>query len=294
MTTRNSVRRPGASSAGFTLLEVLAAVLILGIWFTVLAGVAIQGLRAEGEAQRRLRAEMIADARMTDLEGAAQLGALPPIGEDQSAEDEFQIHTRVAALDLPAVAAAAATGGVPPAGGAAGAGGAAASAGAATGQGAGNVSPAGGGGAATPPGQATGRRGAAAGGLASLAARAHAGSTPGASSTPGAAAGATAGAAGASGAAAAPPNGSFFAPTPGGGPPPLRQLQVEVDWQEGAVQHSVLRTGFALDTQAAAPLLQALDQVAQQAAAATASEPETPPAGASDQETESQTPGGGE
>ena len=34
---------------GFTLLEVLAAVAILGIWFTVLANVAIQGLRAEGE-----------------------------------------------------------------------------------------------------------------------------------------------------------------------------------------------------------------------------------------------------
>ena len=41
----------GERSRGFTLLEVLAAVAILAIWYMVMASIATQGLRAEGESQ---------------------------------------------------------------------------------------------------------------------------------------------------------------------------------------------------------------------------------------------------
>ncbi len=64
------------SRAGFTLLEVLGAVAILGISYAVLVTVAIQGARAIGESQRRLDASLIADVQLTEIELAAELGQL--------------------------------------------------------------------------------------------------------------------------------------------------------------------------------------------------------------------------
>ena len=79
------------TETGFTLLEVLAAVAILGIWFVVLANVAIQGLRAEGENERRIRASLIADRFLTDLELGFDIDELPPETEEEFEEDEFVI-----------------------------------------------------------------------------------------------------------------------------------------------------------------------------------------------------------
>jgi len=87
-------------SAGFTLLEVLAAVAVLGLVYSVLATAAIQGLRAEGDAGRRLRASLLADQRITDIEAQVALGQTPAIGETESEEDEFVVRTVVEPLDL--------------------------------------------------------------------------------------------------------------------------------------------------------------------------------------------------
>jgi len=87
-------------SAGFTLLEVMAAVAVLGLVYSVLATAAIQGLRAEGDAGRRLRASLLADQRITDIEAQVALGQTPPIGETESEEDEFVVRTVVEPLDL--------------------------------------------------------------------------------------------------------------------------------------------------------------------------------------------------
>lgn len=80
--------------SGFTLLEVLAAVAILGIWFTVLAGVAIQGLRAEGGNERLIRASLAADAVLTDLEAQIAAGVFP-VEDEEIEQDEFQVAVRV-------------------------------------------------------------------------------------------------------------------------------------------------------------------------------------------------------
>jgi len=87
-------------SAGFTLLEVLAAVAVLGLVYSVLATAAIQGLRAEGDAGRRLRASLLADQRITDIEAQVASGQTPEIGETETEEDEFVVHTVVGPLDL--------------------------------------------------------------------------------------------------------------------------------------------------------------------------------------------------
>lgn len=88
---------------GFTLLEVLAAVAILGIWFTVLANVAIQGLRAEGENERHIRASLLADRTLTDIELDFDVGVLPDENAGEFEEDEFTIRTEaVPFVDLEA------------------------------------------------------------------------------------------------------------------------------------------------------------------------------------------------
>lgn len=89
--------RPG----GFTLLEVMAAVLILGMLYSVLATSAIQGVRSEGESKRRLQASLIADAQLDDIETGLAEGDTPDVGDPQESEDgDFAISTQVEPFDL--------------------------------------------------------------------------------------------------------------------------------------------------------------------------------------------------
>jgi prepilin-type N-terminal cleavage/methylation domain-containing protein len=92
---------PGVSSAltlgGFTLIEVLAAVALLGILYAVLARVAIEGLRAEGDSMRRLGAALLADERMTDLIGATA----PPLGHSETIEGDYTLRLDVTPFALP-------------------------------------------------------------------------------------------------------------------------------------------------------------------------------------------------
>jgi prepilin-type N-terminal cleavage/methylation domain-containing protein len=83
--------KKSTDAGGFTLLEVLAAVAILGMWFAVLAGVAIQGLRAEGENERRIRASLIADRVLADIELNLNANQLPEETDTETEEDEFTI-----------------------------------------------------------------------------------------------------------------------------------------------------------------------------------------------------------
>ena len=91
---------PGEHSRGFTLLEVLAAVAILAIWYMVMASIATQGLRAEGESQRRLRASLLADSILVDLESNQVLGAAPPVQSEEEVRGEFTVRTVVEPYSL--------------------------------------------------------------------------------------------------------------------------------------------------------------------------------------------------
>ena len=79
----------------FTLLEVLAAVALLGIVYVTLARVSIEGLRAEGESRRRLQASLVADVILSELETGFEVGVVPEIGEEQSEFEEFTIEIAV-------------------------------------------------------------------------------------------------------------------------------------------------------------------------------------------------------
>jgi prepilin-type N-terminal cleavage/methylation domain-containing protein len=87
-------------SPGFTLLEVLAAVAVLGLVYVVVARGAIQGMQTQGDASRRLRASLLADRTLNELELALAAGATPEIGETQSSQEDFEVVVEVAPFDV--------------------------------------------------------------------------------------------------------------------------------------------------------------------------------------------------
>jgi prepilin-type N-terminal cleavage/methylation domain-containing protein len=86
-------------SRGFTLLEVLAAVAIFGIWYVALAGASLQGLRGEGESDRRLAASLLADQVLADMEAPMSLGVAPEIGNQEYEQDGYVVRTEVTPFD---------------------------------------------------------------------------------------------------------------------------------------------------------------------------------------------------
>ncbi len=92
-------RRPRASR-GFTLLEVLAAVAVLGLVYSLIATAAIHGLRAEGDATRRLRASLLADEWITNIEAQIAAGTPPALGETEEEHGDFVVRTAVSGLEI--------------------------------------------------------------------------------------------------------------------------------------------------------------------------------------------------
>jgi prepilin-type N-terminal cleavage/methylation domain-containing protein len=88
------------SRGGFTLLEVMAAVAVLGLVYVVVARGAMQGLQTEGDASRRLRASLLADRVLNDLELNLAGGSAPALGETETSEEEFTVVVEVSPFDL--------------------------------------------------------------------------------------------------------------------------------------------------------------------------------------------------
>lgn len=87
---------------GFTLIEVLGAVVLLGLVVTYVSRAAIQSLGFAGDAQRRLSASLLADRIVTEIEEASAAGTAPELGEKQLQEPDdpdFQASVKVAPLD---------------------------------------------------------------------------------------------------------------------------------------------------------------------------------------------------
>ncbi len=85
---------------GFTLLEVLAAVLVIGISFTLVARANIEGLRAEGIAMRRLEASLLADRALAELESQLVIGTAPQVGRDEREVGDYRIEIEIAPLEI--------------------------------------------------------------------------------------------------------------------------------------------------------------------------------------------------
>ena len=92
--------------AGFSLFEVLAAVAVLGILYTMLATASMNGLQTEGAAQRRLRASLLADQELAQIEQTLHTGGSPEVGTQEREEEEFLVETDIQPLDLTPLLAA--------------------------------------------------------------------------------------------------------------------------------------------------------------------------------------------
>lgn len=84
---------------GFTLLEVMVAVAILGIVLSLLVQASVGGMAIEGDAHRRLAASLIADHLLADLESQALLGIPATIGRNESEEQGYRLLVEIHPLD---------------------------------------------------------------------------------------------------------------------------------------------------------------------------------------------------
>jgi prepilin-type N-terminal cleavage/methylation domain-containing protein len=88
------------SKGGFTLVEVMAAVLVLGLLYTVLASSAMRGLRSEGVDRRRADAEMIADRELSEIETQLANGVPLEDGLAERDQDAFKVSSDVEPYDV--------------------------------------------------------------------------------------------------------------------------------------------------------------------------------------------------
>ena len=80
----------------------MAAVALLAILYTVLARVAIEGLRAEGESKRRLEASLLADERVAEsFTGLAGNVVMPELGHSETTEGDFTVGLDVTLFQPP-------------------------------------------------------------------------------------------------------------------------------------------------------------------------------------------------
>jgi prepilin-type N-terminal cleavage/methylation domain-containing protein len=98
MTSELAIQEP--TRRGFTLVEVMAAVLVLGLLYTVLAGAAMRGLRSEGMDRRRANAEMIADREIMTIETELATGLPLEDGLLEREEEPYKVSSNVEPFDV--------------------------------------------------------------------------------------------------------------------------------------------------------------------------------------------------
>lgn len=77
---------------GLTLLEVMAAVAILGLVYTVLARTGTQGIMSEARSRELLEASLIADETLADLGARMLAGAVPALGTTEQEVGEYRVE----------------------------------------------------------------------------------------------------------------------------------------------------------------------------------------------------------
>lgn len=77
---------------GLTLLEVLAAVVVVGISYGVFFQAGGEMLRREGENKRRIQAMLLADAALAEIEIEVDRGLVPNQGIEERSEGDFRVE----------------------------------------------------------------------------------------------------------------------------------------------------------------------------------------------------------
>jgi len=93
-----------ARPAGFTLIEVMAAVFILGLFVAAISQLLTQASRYEGQARLQARAAELADSEMAKLEEGLARGAAPALGVSEHQTEDGAVRTDVTAFDAETLA----------------------------------------------------------------------------------------------------------------------------------------------------------------------------------------------
>jgi prepilin-type N-terminal cleavage/methylation domain-containing protein len=101
-------RSAARARAGFTLIEVMAAVFMLGLFVAAISQLLTQAQRNEGAARQRARAAALADRTLAEIEEGIARGAPPALGQRETREGDLIATTEVAALAAEAFTPAAA------------------------------------------------------------------------------------------------------------------------------------------------------------------------------------------
>jgi prepilin-type N-terminal cleavage/methylation domain-containing protein len=86
---------------GLTLLEVMAAVALLGILYAYLAKAASQGIVNAGDSRWRLEASLLADEELVALERQMLEGVPLEPGSSEEERDAFTVRREIEVLSLP-------------------------------------------------------------------------------------------------------------------------------------------------------------------------------------------------
>jgi len=88
---------------GLTLLEVLAAVALMGLVYTALASKATQGVMSESDSLRRFHASLIADEKLAEMEIGGAMRLTPELGLTEGATEDgiFLVSVEVTPWSVP-------------------------------------------------------------------------------------------------------------------------------------------------------------------------------------------------
>ena len=94
-------RSPRRAAAGFTLIEVMAAVLVVGLLYTVLASSYIDAVGRVGTSHRAAHAALLADQALADLEEQMAIGVMPPLERtEEEVDDLYTLRIDVLPFDV--------------------------------------------------------------------------------------------------------------------------------------------------------------------------------------------------
>jgi prepilin-type N-terminal cleavage/methylation domain-containing protein len=96
---RGEAERSRVRLRAFTLIEVMAAVFILGLFVAAISQLLQQASKNEGRARLDAQAAVLADTEIARLEEGLARGAPPPLGKSESGEGSWRITTEVAPFD---------------------------------------------------------------------------------------------------------------------------------------------------------------------------------------------------
>jgi len=90
----------------FTLIEVMAAVFMLGLFVAAISELLTQASRNEGRARLQGLASSLADRVIAEVEEGIARGAAPPLGERENEQEDWIVVTNVTAFDVTTLAPA--------------------------------------------------------------------------------------------------------------------------------------------------------------------------------------------